>query len=381
LDATQWSALSRLLEEALDQDEPAREAWLARQEGLEPKLRAAVIELIASGDHERTHSVIDALPTFDVGEDTAEVKLAEGARVGAYVLLRRLGRGGMGEVWLAQRADGPARRRVALKLPRTSRPDGVLAERFARECSILARLAHPNIARLYEAGVAGAQAYLALEYVEGVPLTQYCDERKLGLDARITLFLQVLAAVEYAHRGLVLHRDLKPSNMMVTAQGIVKLLDFGIAKLLAGGRAEETDITRMGGHALTVAYAAPEQVTGAPLTTAADVYALGVVLYELLTGARPLEVAKGGLAEIEDAIGNADPRPPSEAASDARLRRALAGDLDTIVLKALRKAPEDRYRTAGALADDLSRHRARVPLQAQPASRWRRALRLVGLGR
>ena len=303
--------------------------------------------------------------------------------------MRRLGRGGMGEVWLAERPHGPGSRSVALKLPATTMAHGVLAERFERERDILARLAHPNIARLYDAGfAAGGQPYLALEYVEGVPFTESCDARRLAIDARLALFVQVLAAVQYAHNNLVLHRDLKPSNILVTAEGRVKLLDFGIAKLLAGGSAEETEITRMGGHALTLDYAAPEQVTGAPLTTAVDVYALGVLLYELLTGARPYHVQHGTLGEIGEAIASVDPVPPSEAAFTAaalasrsatapRLRRALAGDLDTIVAKAMRKEPEERYASVGSLADDLARHRAGLPVTARPPSMWYRAARLL----
>jgi serine/threonine-protein kinase len=295
----------------------------------------------------------------------------------------------MGEVWLAERADGVVGRQVALKLPAPTMRHRELAARFARERAILSRLTHPNIARMYDAGfAANGQPYLALEYVEGVPLTQNCDARGLGVDARIALFLQVLAAVEYAHDNLVIHRDLKPSNILVTPEGNVKLLDFGIAKLLANGSAEETDITRVGGHALTLDYAAPEQVTGAPLTTAVDVYALGVLLYELLTGARPYRVKRGSLEEIGDAIVSVDPVPPSRAVyadaalaarstTGSRLCRALSGDLDTIVQKALRKSPSERYASAGALADDLSRHRAHLPVTVRPASAWYRFVLFV----
>ena len=389
LDATQWSLLSRLVEEAVDLDESERGEWLARQKSLDPALRVALIEALAAHEGEHTNPLLGEMPGFAVCDESAGT-LAPGACVGPYRLVRMLGRGGMGEVWLAERAQGPPGRRVALKLPSISLTHRALAERFAREREILARLAHDNIARLYDAGFgADGQPYLALEYVEGVPLTQSCDARKLGIDARIALFLQVLLAVQYAHNNLVLHRDLKPSNILVTAEGNVKLLDFGIAKLLAhDGSAEETDITRVGGHALTLDYAAPEQVTGAPLTTAVDVYTLGVVLYELLTGMRPYRVKAGSLVEIGEAIANADPEPPSIAGiapaavaarstTLPRLRRALAGDLDTIVEKALRKEPEERYASVGSLADDLARHRAGLPVTARPVSVWYRAARFL----
>ena len=390
LDASQWNTLSHLLEEALDLDATERTAWLERQAGIDPSLRAALRELLAAHAGNGPSTFAGDLPTFPVPNESVCPELACGVCVGPYRLVRLLGRGGMGEVWLAERADRIVSRQVALKLPATTMPHRKLAERFAREREILARLTHPNIARLYDAGFAAdGHPYLALEFVEGVPLTQSCDDRHLGVDARIALFLQVLAAVQYAHNNLVIHRDLKPSNILVTREGNVKLLDFGIAKLLANdGSAEETDITRVGGHALTLEYAAPEQVTGAPLTTAVDVYTLGVLLYELLTGARPYRLKRGSLGEIEEAIASVDPIPLSRATyTDAalaarsttapRLRRALAGDLDTIAQKALRKEPEERYASAGSLADDLSRHRAHLPVTARPASFWYRIVRFV----
>lgn len=208
--------------------------------------------------------------------------------MGPYRLMRTIGQGGMGTVWLAERADGLVNRPVALKLPRRGWPDRRLLERLAREREILASLNHPNIARLYDAGVTVAgQPYLALEYVEGRPIDEYVRDEQPDVRRRLGLFLQIALAVAHAHAVLVVHRDLKPTNILVTGEGHVKLLDFGIAKILDEGQSVDTPLTELSGRPLTPEYASPEQVAGAPLTVAADVYALGVVLYELLTGVRP----------------------------------------------------------------------------------------------
>jgi serine/threonine-protein kinase len=288
----------------------------------------------------------------------------------------------MGSVWLAERADGMLSRPVALKLPRGvwSRPD--LAERTAREREILGSLAHPKIARLYDAGLgADGQPFLALEYVEGRPLDEYAREQRLDLRARLGLFLQVTEAVAHAHARLVLHRDLKPSNILVTPDGEVRLLDFGIAKLLEQGRATETELTRQSGRALTLSYASPEQIEGATLTVASDVYSLGVVLFELLAEARPYRPERDSPAALEDAILRADPVAPSAAARDPRTGRALRGDLDTVILKALKKKPEERYGNVSALADDVERYLQGRPVLARPDSAWYRVRRFVGRNR
>jgi serine/threonine-protein kinase len=388
LDPEQWRKVASLVDEALDLEPARRAEWLAEASTRAPALAEVLAEMLAITGAARTADFIGTLPPFlDAGP--LSPGLAAGDAVGPYRLLRELGRGGMAEVWLAERADGLLQRRVALKLPLSALPRAVLAERFSRERELLAGLEHPHIARLYDAGFAAdGQPYLALEYVDGQALTAYADAHALDLDARLRLFAQVLEAVAYAHARLVLHRDLKPANILVDAQGEVKLLDFGIARLIAQGEVQASDLTRQAGMPATPDYAAPEQIAGAALTTAVDVYALGVVLHELLTGERPYRLRRGSRGELEEAIAAADPVPPSHArvAADAArvrgttpraLRRALAGDLDTIVAKALRKAPAERYASVAALAEDLARHRARQPILAAPASRWYRTRRFV----
>jgi eukaryotic-like serine/threonine-protein kinase len=389
LDLAQWRTLSSLLDRALDLPEPARTAWLETLAGDEAALEPLLRDMLVQKAGPETGDFIDALPPFDSVDDAGATIFAHGAIVGPYRLVRELGQGGMGEVWLAERTDGLVRRPVALKLPFLAISRGALAERFAREREILAPLVHANIARLYDAGFAAdGQPYLALEYVDGIPLSSYADEKQLDVNARLALFDQVLDAVAHAHASLVLHRDLKPSNILVTAQGEVKLLDFGIAKLMADGQASESALTRFAGPALTLDYAAPEQIASLPLTIAADVYALGVVLYELLAGERPYRLKRGTRAELEEAIAAAEPAPPSRArltdavaaartTSVARLRRTLAGDLDTIVLKALKKQPGERYASVRALADDLARYRKGEPVLAQPDSFAYRASKFI----
>jgi serine/threonine-protein kinase len=378
----QWQTISSLLDEALALPPAHRAAWLDTREFPDATLRTLLRDLLDRPGGAETADLIGTLPALDRLPDAAQ--WAPGSIVGPYRLVREIGRGGMGAVWLAERADGLLKRSVALKLPIVAVARDVLAERFARERDILASLTHPNIARLYDAGFASdGQPYLALEYVDGEPLTHYCDRLRLPLRARIRLFLQVLAGVQHAHANLALHRDLKPSNILVTAQGDIKLLDFGIAKLMAEGRAQETALTQVAGRALTPDYAAPEQITGAALTTAADVYALGVVLYELCAGRRPYRLRRGTRSELEEAIVAQDVvRPSSAVSGDAaaqrgtsahKLARALAGDLDTIVEKALRKAPSHRYASTEAFAADLARYLDGQPVLARPASRWYRA--------
>jgi WD40 repeat protein/tRNA A-37 threonylcarbamoyl transferase component Bud32/TPR repeat protein len=382
LSAAEYAQLSALLDEALELPPEARSAWLASLAAREPRTATLLRQLFVL--QSATHGdgfLEDRGPLLRQLVDTAEADPGlVGREFGPYRVLSLLGHGGMGSVWLAERVDGLFKRQVALKLVHPALTGPTTAERFAREREILASLDHPNIAGLLDAGFASdGQAYLALEYVRGTPLTVYCDDHRLSLRARLALFRKVLSAVQHAHAHLVIHRDLKPSNILVSEDGEVHLLDFGIAKLLAEGEARETQLTRLGGAALTPDYAAPEQIAGAPITTATDVYALGVMLYELLTGERPYRLGRDSRGALEEAILRTDPAAPSHAlisdgSAEARgttpkkLARALQGDLDTITLKALKKSPRERYATVNAFAEDIGRYLSGQVVLAQPDS-------------
>ena len=379
--------LSQLLDQALELPQAACEPWLERLAEpfvhLKPTLRA----LLARQWMSASDDVLSTLPTFTGVPALAPEASAPGepgAAIGPYTLRQELGRGGMGTVWLAERTDGLVQRPVALKLPHLGLYGPQYAARLARERDFLAGLVHTNIARLYDAGISAlGQPYLAMEYIAGVSLTDYVETHGLSVRSRLALFQQVLRAVQYAHTHLVVHRDLKPTNILVTADGDVKLLDFGIAKLVSDGAAQETALTQLGGRACTPDYASPEQIAGQPISTASDIYALGVVLYELLTGARPYKLPRASRGALEEAILHADPPRPSQAVTDAartpacglttkHLAKALRGDLDTIVLKALQKSPEQRYGTADAFAQDIERYLHGHAVLAQPDSVWYR---------
>ncbi|WP_321471321.1 protein kinase [uncultured Paludibaculum sp.] len=305
----------------------------------------------------------------DSGETSEQLA---GDSIGAWRLVRKIGEGGMGSVWLAERGDGGAAAPVAIKLPFRGSPR-VLMERIVREREVLLTLRHPNIARLCEAGITpDGRPYLALEYVDGLPISSYCRQRKLSVASRLELFLEVATAVNYAHNNLILHRDLKPSNILVTESGGIRVLDFGIAKLLEDGVTRETELTRNSAAALTLDYASPEQVLGQPLTVASDVYSLGVVLYEMLAGTLPYRHKRPSRAALEDAVLTEEPRRPSEVVTGASERRAIRGDLDTILLKALKKDVAERYPTVEAFADDVRRCLKNRPVLARPDSRWYR---------
>jgi len=385
IDASTWETLNRLLDEALEQPAAHLPQWLDNLgpefDELTPRLR----ELLSHAGALETAEFLHTLPKLELEPDdladASEHAERPGQEIGAYRLMRELGSGGMGVVWLAERTDGLIKRPVALKLPHGAWKRAGLAERMAREREILATLTHPHIAHMYDAGVTtGGQPYLAIEYVEGTRIDIFCREQRLDVRARLRLFAQIVKAVAYAHGKLVVHRDLKPANILISAEGQARLLDFGIAKLLDEGQARETELSVLSGRALTPDYASPEQILGAPVTVASDVYSLGVVLYELLSDQRPYNLARDSRGALEDAIVQADPVPPSEMAA-APWRKVLRGDLDTVVLKALRKKPADRYATAHALLDDIERYLSARPVLAQPDSRWYRARKFVARNR
>ncbi len=353
--------LADLLDQVVDKADAEREAWFAALDEDGARLAPTLRQVLAG-----TGAPESADLAGYASEAAERHHYAAGDEVGHYRLLHEIGTGGMGAVWLAERSDGAYQRRVALKLPHASAGRG-LAARFARERDILAGLEHPHIARLYDAGIDRHGApFLALEHVVGVRIDQYCRDHALDVRRRLGLVLQVARAVAHAHSKLVVHRDLKPSNILVTADGQVRLLDFGIAKLLEGDVAAETQLTRLAGRALTPEYASPEQIQGVPIGTASDVYSLGVVAYELLTGAKPYRPTRASAAALEEAILAADPVPASQATGDPALRRALRGDLDAILAQALRKAPGDRYASVDAFAQDIERYLRGDPVLARP---------------
>lgn len=363
-----------------------------------PEHRKAYLHSVASGDPDLATRVRSLLVAHEGAGRALEspisaetVQLLDpsldrriGSRVGVYEIVRHIGSGGMGTVYEAIRADDQYRGRVAIKLLNQHATGEEAAQRFRRERQILANLHHANIASLLDGGVtADGQPYFVMEYIEGEPLTRWCDTRSTPIPKRLELFRQVCAAVQYAHQSLVIHRDLKPANILVTTDGVVKLLDFGIAKLIPSDTDEGADdapTTRIGTRAFTPEYAAPEQVLGQPVGTRADVYALGVVLYELLSGVRPFELRGRSAADIERTISEATPTRPSLMLREERAialaersltkaRMRLEGDLDAIALKALRKEPERRYGSADELSADLRNYLGGLPVAARP-ERW-----------
>ncbi|MGH7701169.1 MAG: tetratricopeptide repeat protein [Gemmatimonadales bacterium] len=373
-----WQRVAELFETAASLPPEQRAAYLDAASGGDPGLRREVEALLAAeglASDVLKRAVAEAAREAAAGLPAAP-SLA-GRRIGPYELRRELGHGGMGAVYLAVRADDAYRKTVAIKLIRHGAEDPDTLHRFLAERQILATLDHPHIARLHDGGATeDGLPYVVMEHVEGEPLHTYCDQRRVGVTARLELFLKVCDAVQYAHRNLVVHRDLKPGNILVTAEGTPKLLDFGIAKLLEPPGA--TPATRTAVRLMTPEYASPEQVRGEPITTATDVYSLGVVLYELLTGQRPYQVAREAPGALERAICEQDPGRPSAVVGHAaepvararglrpeRLRRALAGDLDNIVLKALRKEPERRYASVEQLAADVRHHLEGRPVSAR----------------
>ena len=372
LDRERWLLVSRRLDEALALDEDERAPWLSTLCDEDAAL-AADVQMLLDEHHELSDSGF-----LETSPPTPPRAGLAGQTVGAYTLVEPIGQGGMGTVWLAQRHDGRFDRRVAVKFLNVALI-GRGEQRFTREGALLARLTHPHIAQLVDAGVSPAgQPFLILEHVDGEPIDRYGDRLQLGVDARVRLLLDVLDAVAHAHANLIVHRDIKPSNVLVDRGGHVKLLDFGIAKLLdTGNTAMATMLTREGGVGMTPEYAAPEQMTGAPITTATDVYALGVLAYLLLAGRHPAGDALRSTADILKAVVDTDAPRMSTVAAPA-IRRQLRGDLDTIVSKMLRKVPVERYVSVTAVADDFRRYLAHQPISARretPGYRARKFLR------
>jgi serine/threonine-protein kinase len=393
LSPDQWHVLSPYLDQALTLSEVERASWLAAIREENPTLADQLQELL------NEHRVVEQKAYLEKSPDLPALGQGlSGQVVGAYRLISLVGQGGMGSVWLAERSDGRFERKAAVKFLSAALMGHGGEERFKREGAILGRFSHPNIAELLDAGVTSAgQPFIVLEYVEGEPIDRYCDAHKLDVPARARLFLDVLSAVAHAHANLIVHRDIKPSNVLVSKDGQVKLLDFGIAKLLEGEGQEgaATLLTREGGSALTPEYAAPEQVTGGLVTTATDVYALGVLLYLLLSGQHPAGSRPHSAAEMVKAIVDTEPprlshvvgpgadteavtaNAAKRASTPDRLRRLLQGDLETIVGKALKKNPQERYSSVTSMADDLSGYLKNEPISARPDTLTYRATKFI----
>src|SRR6266480_763216 len=380
-----WKRVEAVFEQALELPQDQRPAFLQENCNSDAEVRREVESLLNS--HERAGNFIDQ-PSLFFADDTLRDNgstLQAAKLIGSYRIVRELGRGGMGAVYLAERADEQYKKRVAIKLIKRGMDTDAVLRHFRNERQILAGFDHPNIARLFDGGTtADGLPYFVMEYVEGLRIAQYCDRHHLSINERLQLFRQVCAAVSYAHRHTVIHRDIKPSNILVTSDGAPKLLDFGIAKVLQAGDGAEALMTLTGMRPMTPEYASPEQVRGEPVTTASDVYSLGVVLYELLTGTSPYRFTSHSPRDVERAITEQEPTRPSTAVKDRNSiianrdssdsadsihasrftihdSRALRGDLDNILLMALRKDPARRYQSVEQFTDDIRRH-----LEARP---------------
>lgn len=386
--------IRQIYEQTLPLSETERKAWLDQECRGDDAVRKEVERLLRG--HQAAPGWLEQ-PVLGAAAGlfpAVESLRMEGRRLGAYTLIREIGRGGAGVVYLAERSDETFHRKAAVKLILPPLNSPALAARFRQEREILASLDHPNIAKLLDAGVTEeGWPYFIMEYVDGLPIHRWCDERKLSVSERLKLFGGVIEAVRYAHQHLVVHRDLKPGNIFVTQDGVVKLLDFGIAKVLASANSNEAPETLTLAAMMTPEYASPEQLTGSVITTLSDVYSLGVVLYELLTGHRPYRLLSAAMHEMVRVIAEVEPVRPSEVVATSertsgrdgasitpeavsqvregdpnRLRKRLTGDLDSILLMALRKEPERRYASVESFADDLRRHMEQRPINAREAS-------------
>lgn len=405
-ESERWQQIKRVLHHALKREPGDRAAFLVEACAGDESLRAEVDALVAS--HERAGSFFEKPAAEDIAKMFAADQIGSlvGQSLGPYQIISQLGAGGMGQVYLAVRSDD-YEKHVALKLIKRGMDTDFIIRRFRHERQILANLDHPHISRLLDGGTTeDGLPYFVMEYVEGQPLDEYCDEQKLSTHERLKLFRQVCAAVHYAHQNLIVHRDIKPGNILITSEGVPKLLDFGIAKLLSPELSPET-VERTGTalRLMTPEYASPEQVLGETITTASDVYSLGVVLYELLSGHHPYQIKNRLPHEIAEVICEKEPEKPSTAVTRVekvrsmdglspititpesvsrtreghldKLRRRLVGDLDNIVLKALRKEPSRRYASVQELSEDIRRHLEGLPVIARKATFTYRASKFV----
>jgi len=373
-----WERVEEIFHEALAQPPESLDEWLDRTCAGDSALRSEVVSLLES-DSAARHGFVGAKvqnALLDLMADEAPKSAMEGRRIGSWRLVREIGRGGMGAVYLAARADQQYESNVAVKLVRPGLDTDFMLRRFRRERQILARLDHPNITRLFDGGATEEGIpYLVMEYIEGAWITRYVVEHRLSIEDRIRLCLPVCAAVGYAHRNFIVHRDLKPANILIDRNGTPKLLDFGISKLLQADPEEPANTQGVG--PLTPEYASPEQIQGAPVTIASDVYSLGAVMYELLTGVRPHKIESGSALDLQRAICQEPVTPPSKAATDRAVARRLQGDLDNILLRAMQKEPSRRYVSAEHFADDLRRWLEHRPVVARPDSPGYRASKFI----
>ncbi|MEQ1922887.1 MAG: protein kinase, partial [Pyrinomonadaceae bacterium] len=364
MDEQRWKTVKEMFLQALEIGVESRPAFLDKTCRGDAELRNEVESLLATHNDAADfieQPAFDNSRVFSNGFDDIEKHFKN------YKIIREIGAGGMGAVFLAERDDGEFAQQVAIKIIRQAVADREIIDRFRRERQILANLNHPNIAKLLDGGVsANGEPFLAMEYVEGELITQFAETNHLPLEQRLNLFLKVCDAVQYAHQNLIVHRDIKPSNVIVTKTGEPKLLDFGLAKLL--GDEHDLEVTQTAFRALTPAYASPEQLANLPITTASDIYSLGVVFYELLAGRRPFRFENKSLDEIIRTITESEPPPPSTNRDVAATNPGLKGDLDTIALMALRKEPERRYKSVEAFADDIRRYLQGLPISARPAT-------------
>ncbi len=373
-----WERIQQIFDLAVDSDDSLRESLVRRECGNDTAMYAEVMALLAADA--QGHPLLDRESAIVLPPEEPSLI---GTRLGPFRLIEEIGSGGMGNVFLAERTDGQFEQRVAIKVVQSGLRTRIILRRFHQERQILARLNHPNIARLLDGGLTpDGRPYFVMEYVDGVAIDQYCQSRALPLIERLRLLLQACEAVEFAHSNLVIHRDLKPANILVDRQGRVKVIDFGIAKVLAESAEVDMggELTQTGFRAMTPRYASPEQVQNQPITTASDVYSLGVVLYELLTGHNPYKIMTDSASELERAVVTQEPERPSsvvlrparkelpssvDQTSSKKFGKQLRGDLDTICIAALRKDPARRYQTVRQLTDDIRRHLDGWPIEAR----------------